>query len=92
MLVPSGVVTDTPTLPAERAGVVTVMLVAVFAVMTPAVLPNSTRVAPSKLVPVMTTLVPPTVVPVIGATCDSNGGRARAKTATFGFVVVPAPV
>ena len=32
VLVPSGVVTETPTLPAERAGVVTVMLVAVFAV------------------------------------------------------------
>ena len=92
MLVPWGVVTLTATLPAMWSGVVTVRLVGVVAVILPAVPPNVTCVAPSRLVPVMTTLVPPAVVPLAGDTASAAGGRERVKTLMLGSVDVPAPV
>ena len=57
--VPTGVVTVTSTVPADSAGAVTVIDVAVSAVTAPAVAPKSTAVWPVRLVPVMVTLVPP---------------------------------
>ena len=66
-LVPPGVVTVTSTVPALPAGAVavtcealtTVTLVATFE-------PNSTAVAPVRLVPVIVTVVPPAVGPRTG--------------------------
>ena len=62
---PPGVVTVTPTVPAPE-GEVTVIEVAVFAVMVPGLVPNFTAVAPVRLVPVMVTTVPPPVDPWFG--------------------------
>jgi len=56
----------TSTVPAARAGAVTVMRVAVFVMRVPATPPNRTEVAPPKFVPVMTTIVPPAVEPDAG--------------------------
>ncbi len=67
--VPPAVVTATLTAPAEPAGASAVIWVALFTVKdVAAVVPKLTAVAPVKLVPVMTTLVPPAVVPLDGET------------------------
>ncbi len=66
LAVPPVVVTETVTAPAEPAGVVAVIEVAVSAVMVAAVEPKLTAVAPARLVPVMVTEVPPAVVPEVG--------------------------
>jgi len=60
--VPPGVVTVTSTVPAEPAGLVTVIDVALLTVIAPvtfAIVPNVTEVAPVNPVPVMVTDVPP---------------------------------
>lgn len=63
-LVPEGVVTVTFTVPAEPAGAVAVIDVALLTVkLVAGVEPNSTAVAPVKLVPVIATEVPPAVEP-----------------------------
>ena len=73
-LVPPGVVTSTLTDPAERAGVVQVMVVAFTTLKTvAAVPPKVTPVAPVKLVPVSVTMVPPAVLPVAGVRLVSVG-------------------
>jgi hypothetical protein len=48
------------------AGAVTVIEPALFAVMAAAVVPKVTEVAPDKFVPVIVTLVPPAVGPLLG--------------------------
>jgi hypothetical protein len=65
--VATGVVTVTSTTPALCAGLTAVIEVDEFTVKLGAgVLPNSTEVAPVKLVPVIATLVPPAVLPAFG--------------------------
>ena len=67
-LVPSGVVTRTSATPGACAGAVAVICVALFTVYpVAAVPPKVTLVAPVRKVPVITTDVPPAVVPVAGA-------------------------
>ena len=76
--VPLGVVTRTLAVPAVPAGAVAVMLVGLATVMPVAATPPMvTEVAPVKFVPVIVTLVPPSVVPVAGAmlvTVGAGGG------------------
>ena len=68
-VVPPAVVTVMSTVPADPAGAVAVIWVAEFTVKLEAlVAPNLTAVAPDKLVPVITTLVPPAVGPLVGET------------------------
>ena len=64
---PPRVVTVTSTAPALPAGAVAVIDVAESAVTVAALAPKSTAVAESRLVPVMTTEVPPAVGPAVGA-------------------------
>jgi hypothetical protein len=65
--VPPGVVTRISTIPAEPAGLVAVIEVALFTVYeAAAVLPNFTAVAPVKPVPVIATEVPPAIGPTTG--------------------------
>ena len=68
VLVPFAVVTVTSTMPGvEVAGAVAVSDVSlVVAVITPAVVPKWTAVAPVRPVPVIVTAVPPAVEPVAG--------------------------
>jgi len=70
------VVTVTSTTPALPAGEVAVTEVALLAVIEPAVAPNVTEVAEMRLVPVMTTLVPPVAGPVVGR-MEVTVGAAR---------------
>src|ERR1700704_4380790 len=75
MLVPFGVTTVTSrVLPAVPAGAVTVIWVALLGV-TPvaATVPNLTDVAPVRLVPEMTTELPPAAGPVVGLRPDTAG-------------------
>ncbi|GGL35968.1 hypothetical protein GCM10011588_58510 [Nocardia jinanensis] len=65
MLVPPGVVTVTPTVPAPE-GEVAVTEVGVLAVMVADLVPKRTAVAPPRFVPVMVTEVPPAVDPWFG--------------------------
>jgi hypothetical protein len=75
-LVPIGVVTVTSVAVfAVPAGDVTVILVAELTVNGVAVVdPNFTDVAPVKLVPEITTLVPPAATPALGVTAVTVGG------------------
>ena len=63
--VPPTVVTVTSTVPVP-AGEVAVIEVAESAVIVAALDPKSTALAPPRLVPVMVTLVPPPVGPLVG--------------------------
>jgi hypothetical protein len=75
-LVPLGVVTVTSTVPLP-AGLVAVICVAVLPVSAvAAAVPNLTAVAALKLVPVMTTDVPPAAGPPVGASMVTVGGVA----------------
>ena len=72
---PPGVVTITLNIPAERAGVVQMILfeesIEIFEASTP---PNLTEVTPeTKPVPVIVTVVPPTVEPETGETEEIVG-------------------
>ena len=64
-LVPAVVVTDTSTVPLPGGEVATIV-VGPLAVIVPAVPPNLTAVAPAKLLPVIVTLVPPALGPLVG--------------------------
>ena len=76
-LVPPGAVTVTCTVPAAREGRVAVMEVADVTVNRAAFPgPKLTAVAPVKVVPVMTTDVPPEVGPRFGATAVTVGATA----------------
>ena len=74
--VPLDVMTVTSTGPALPAGEVAVTEVAVLAVTAAVVAPNLTEVAEVRLVPVMTTLVPPAAGPVVGK-MEVTDGAAR---------------
>ncbi len=68
-LVPPTVVMRTSIVPAAWAGAVAVICVALLTVKpVAAVAPKVTAVVPEKLVPVMTTEVPPAVGPAVGET------------------------
>jgi len=76
-LVPPAVVTVMSIVPALPAGVVAVIDVALFTVKLVAfVAPNFTAVAPVKFVPVIATLVPPALGPLVGLT-DVTVGAAE---------------
>ena len=72
---PSSVVTIMPTAPALRAGVIQVIVV-LFNILidVAAKPPNVTDVAPVKFVPVIVTLVPPSVLPDDGEMLLITGG------------------
>ncbi len=63
---PPVVVTTTEMAPAEWSGAVAVIWVAELTAKLAAVPPKVTEVAPVRLVPVMTTEVPPAVGPLVG--------------------------
>ena len=70
-------VTATFTDPAEFAGVVAVIEVALLTVkLVAATPPNLTTVAPVKLVPVIVTLAPPAVGPELGLTLVTVGAAS----------------
>lgn len=73
----SGLVTTTSTTPPARAGVTAVICVA-LATTTPvaAVPPKDTAAPAAKPVPIKVTVVPPAVVPEVGATEVSVGAAA----------------
>ena len=74
-LVPPRVITRTSTTPAACGGATAVICVAPLTVkLVAAVEPNSTALAPVKLVPVMVTLVPPAVGPAAGFRAVTVGG------------------
>lgn len=78
--VPAGVVTAMLTAPAEPAGATAVICVALSTVkLVAAVLPKLTALAPVKLVPVTTTLVPPAVVPLFGVTAVIVGAAGKTE-------------
>jgi hypothetical protein len=81
--VPSGVVTLTATLPTARAGATAVICVSSRTVKdTAGSGPNFTDVAPVKLLPVMTTFVPPVAGPEVGAKdVTAVGGRTAWSSA-----------
>jgi hypothetical protein len=72
--VPPRVVTLTSAAPAEWAGLVVVIWVALLVLMGADVPPKVTEVAPVRLVPVIVTGVPPEVDPVPGDTEVIVGG------------------
>jgi hypothetical protein len=73
-LVPPGVVTVTSTVPAACAGAVAVIDVSLLTVkVVAAVAPKLTALAPVKPVPVMVTLFPPAVDPLLGFTFVTAG-------------------
>jgi hypothetical protein len=75
-LVPPNVVTVTSTVPKASTGDVAVIDVAEFTVNGAAVPPNLTAVAPVKPVPVIVTVVPPVVEPVVGLIPVTTGNTA----------------
>ena len=88
---PSGVVTLTATLPRARAGATAVICVSSTTVKdTAGSGPNFTAVAPVKLRPVMTTLVPPDAGPDVGVNdVTAVGGRTACSSAAA--LMMPAP-
>lgn len=88
--VPFGLVTLMSTVPAACAGATAVIDVALFTVNdVAAVPPNETAVVPVKFVPVMVTLVPPRVVPLVGETEVIAGGwGATVNDAVAGTLVL----
>ena len=78
-LLPEGVVTTTLAVPADPAGVVAVMDVALTTeTLVAATPPIVTPVAPVKPVPVIVTAVPPAVVPLVGVREVTVGAEAGA--------------
>ena len=74
-LVPYGVVTRTLAVPALPAGVVALIVVAsTTETFVAAVPPMVTAEAPVRFVPVIVTLVPPRVVPLVGEMAVTVGG------------------
>jgi hypothetical protein len=65
--VPPGVLTEIATVPAVCAAVLaTILVVPVIVKLAAAVVPNLTDVAPLRLAPLMVTVVPPSVDPLVG--------------------------
>src|SRR5689334_4201058 len=81
-----------PEVVAAAGGLVTVICVAESAVILPGAPPNRTTVAPPSPVPVMVTVLPPTVLPLAGDTPvtagSATGGEGRVKPMA---AYVPAP-
>ncbi len=76
-LVPPGVVTVMSTIPAEPAGAMAVIEVALLIVkLVAVVVPNFTALALVNAVPEIVTLVPPAGGPAFGATPVTVGGAA----------------
>ncbi|MNQ75421.1 hypothetical protein D3C85_902190 [compost metagenome] len=91
MFVPWGLTIDTGMEPAELAGVVAVIRVALSTVNAVASrAPNLTAVAPVKSVPVMTTLSPPSVGPLLGIRPVMVGATGAAVQVTVARSVAPA--
>ena len=76
-LVPPGVVTMTSTVPAAWAGLVTTIWVLVLEMIVAATPPKVTLVTQSKAVPVMVTVVPPVLGPLLGETPVTTGATGR---------------
>lgn len=76
MAVPLGVVTATFLTPTVPAGVLAVMQVVFINTIGAATPSTFTLVTPFKLVPVITNVVPPDVVPEAGLTIEIIGGPA----------------
>jgi hypothetical protein len=90
--VPRVVATETATMPGAWAGVVAVTLVGDVTWTAVAVVePNMTVVVPVRWVPVMVTLVPPVVDPVVGVT-DVTAGPGVTKVKAVGLEPVPCVV
>ena len=91
VLVPDSVVTNTLAVPAAPAGVVAVIDVALTTVTEVAATPPIvTTVASVKFVPVMVTLVPPRVVPLVGdtaVTVGAGGGGVTKVNSVFAAFV-----
>ncbi len=79
-LVPPGVVTVTSTVPTEAGGELAVIVVELVTVKVAAWLPNSTALAPNRLLPVMLTVVPPMVKPPVGVTAVTVGGGGSIRS------------
>jgi hypothetical protein len=86
---PPGVVTVTLTAPAACAGDVAVIWVAESTVNTAEFDPNITVVAPVKLVPLMTTEVPPATGPEVGVKLVTAGAAAATYVNASGAAPVP---
>ena len=72
---PSSVVTIMPAAPALRAGVIQVIVVLFTTLIVVAAIPsNVTDFVPVKFVPVIVTLVPPTIAPADGEMLLITGG------------------
>lgn len=87
--VPPGVVTVTSTVPALSVGEVTVIAAADSAVIMPGVAPKLTAEADERLAPLMVTVVPPAVGPLIGL-IPVTEGTPKAMAALIEGVVVSA--
>jgi hypothetical protein len=92
-LVPLAVATVTSTTPAEPAGATAVTWVALFTVNDVAATdPNRTDVAPVRLLPVIVTLVPPAVGPVVGLMADTTGaggGDPKVNRSAVDVALIP---
>ena len=73
VVVPEGVVTTMSTVAGACAGLVTVICDAVLLTIVAVMPPNVTDVAPERFDPLMTTVVPPAVSPVVGDTDVMTG-------------------
>lgn len=89
--VPPGVVTVTVTGPAEPAGAVILIVVAVFVMPVAALLPKVTEVAPARFVPVMLTNVPAANGPEPGEMRVIVGVAVAALTFTHVIPDIPEP-
>src|SRR5262249_31424029 len=87
---PDGVKTTTSTVPAAPAGgAVAVIDVDELTVKLAATPPNRTAPAPVKFVPVMVTLVPPMVLPLLVPSDDTTGAEAAVKLKRAGALSAP---
>src|SRR5450631_2099400 len=80
--VPLGVVTLTVTAPTPAAVTAVIWVAELTVKLAAAVAPNFTAVAPVKLVPVMTTLVPPASGPDVGVRPEIVGAGMKVKVPT----------
>ncbi len=76
-LVPPVVVTVISTVPTPAGDVAVICVAELTVKLTAGVPPNCTAVAPVKLVPVMVTVVPPAVGPLVGEIPVTVGGATK---------------
>ena len=89
MAEPPPVVTVTGAAPAAPAGLVTTIDVAESVVIVADAEPNLTDVALPRFVPVIVTVVPPSVVPLVGLTVETVGAPIGWYVNCCGAVVEP---